>query len=179
MDEQLARLAELLQSRNAIDAQIAAVIGRPALTGHIGEWIAARIFPIAAHKQANIKGSDGIFTAGLLAGQSVNVKWYWRHENVLDINVQAVPDWYLVLAGPRGNAISSQGQHRPALIHAVYLLHGSTLLEQLKAFKVKIGIATSVRKQMWEKAEIYPRQVCQALILSPEQNTVLDRLASI
>ena len=42
----LAHLAGLIRRRNDIDAEIAAAIGRPALAGHIGEFIASEIFGI-------------------------------------------------------------------------------------------------------------------------------------
>ena len=40
------RLARLLNDRNSIEREIGEIIGRPALTGHIGEYIAAEIFNI-------------------------------------------------------------------------------------------------------------------------------------
>ena len=36
---ELEQLASLLARRNAIDEQIAALIGRPALRGPVGEWM--------------------------------------------------------------------------------------------------------------------------------------------
>jgi len=41
-DEAVQVVAGLLRDRNMIDAEIAAVIGRPMTAGHLGEWIAAR-----------------------------------------------------------------------------------------------------------------------------------------
>ena len=38
----LKQLASLLARRNAIDEKIAALIGRPAISGHVGEWIARK-----------------------------------------------------------------------------------------------------------------------------------------
>lgn len=40
-DKELQQIAELLRERNVVDAKIAAIIGRPMATGHLGEWIAA------------------------------------------------------------------------------------------------------------------------------------------
>src|SRR4051794_10887323 len=48
-DARLARLADLLREKNAIDREIAAVLGRPALQGHAGEYIAAAVFDIELH----------------------------------------------------------------------------------------------------------------------------------
>jgi hypothetical protein len=42
---------------------------------------------------------------------------------------------------------------------------------------VKIGIATSVRKHLWQAAMIYPEQVNPALILSEEQRVALALFA--
>jgi hypothetical protein len=41
---ELAELATLLHERNALDARLGRLLNRPVNTGHIGEWIAARIF---------------------------------------------------------------------------------------------------------------------------------------
>src|SRR4051812_12722331 len=90
----LEELARLIKARTVIDNQIAALLGRPAERGHTGEYIAAAIFSITLEKSAANKGSDGIFTAGLLAGRSVNIKWYGKHESVLDINPNGWPDYY-------------------------------------------------------------------------------------
>ncbi|WP_176946770.1 hypothetical protein [Lentzea fradiae] len=39
-------MAQLLRERNRIDAELSAIIGRPALTGHLGRWIAAQVFGV-------------------------------------------------------------------------------------------------------------------------------------
>ena len=48
--EALRRLASLLESRNDIDEEIAHLIGRPAIRGHVGEWIAQEIFGVRLEK---------------------------------------------------------------------------------------------------------------------------------
>lgn len=77
---------------------------RPALIGHVGEYIAARVFDIQVHPSASHRGSDGLFRTGPLAGRSVNVKWYAQDGSVLDVLEEHGPDFYLVLTGPRGTA---------------------------------------------------------------------------
>ena len=72
----LQRLAELIRNRNSIERNIASITGRPALTGHTGEYIAANIFDIQLVESASEKGIDGHFNTGPLAGRSVNIKWY-------------------------------------------------------------------------------------------------------
>ena len=68
---ELQRLASLLVQRNAIDGEIAAVLGRPAHPGHIGEFVVASIFDITLNISAIQKGTDGHFASGALAGKSV------------------------------------------------------------------------------------------------------------
>ena len=79
-------LASLIKQRNALDREIAQVLGRPALPGHFGEFVAARIFNIALHESAAHKASDGYFGDGLLAGKTVNIKYYPKREGDLDMN---------------------------------------------------------------------------------------------
>jgi len=54
----------------------------------------------------------------------------------------------------------------------VFLFDSSKLLQELK--HLKMGIATSVKKQLWEMAEIYPTQRNSQLILSVEQKNLLE-----
>jgi len=57
----LERLAALIRDRNSIERSIASITGRPALTGHTGEYIAANIFDIQLVESASEKGIDGHF----------------------------------------------------------------------------------------------------------------------
>ena len=43
---ELAEMARLLAHRNLVDEEIARILARPAHPGHLGEWIAARVFDI-------------------------------------------------------------------------------------------------------------------------------------
>jgi hypothetical protein len=54
----LSRLAELVQRRNLIDAEIATLIGRPALTGHLGEFIVAQVFDIDVGRREGFAVSE-------------------------------------------------------------------------------------------------------------------------
>ena len=158
------RLAELIKSKNSIDNMIATHIGRPALPGHIGEYIAAHIFDIELCATANQRAIDGSFRSGALAGKTVNIKYYGKKENLLDITPDALPDFYLVLTGPKGQAVSSRGQTRPFLISFVFLFSTTELISLLKARGIKIGIATSVKKSVWDEAEIYPKHNAEFLL---------------
>lgn len=167
----LDQLAALLQQRNQIDSQIGSIIGRPASTGHVGEWIASQIFDIELEFSASKKGYDGTFRSGPLTGKTVNVKMYGSHQKMLDISDHHC-DFYLVLASPLIAATSSRGDIRPFSIASVYLFDTLTLINALKD-KVKIGVATSVRTELWAAAEIYPISTNLALSLTDEQRTQL------
>ena len=56
----LEQLASLLARRNAIDEEIAALIDRPAIKGHVGEWIAQEIFKVTANQAFANHPSDGV-----------------------------------------------------------------------------------------------------------------------
>jgi hypothetical protein len=175
--DDLVRLAELIRRRNAIDAEIGAVIGRPALIGHAGEYIAAGIFGIDLHESAVHAGSDGHFRDGPLAGRSVNVKWYGKQAYILDINPSAACDYSLVMTGPLDTVLHSRGGVRPWCIESVYLFQMAPLLERLAETGVKVGIATSVRKAEWDSAEVFPRTNNPALPLTQEQRDLLTLFA--
>ncbi|MCE7983175.1 MAG: hypothetical protein DYG89_18535 [Caldilinea sp. CFX5] len=170
---QLVELADLLKQYNQIGAQIAAIIGRPAQIGHIGEFIAAQIFDIALEPAANAKAIDGKFRAGALTGHTVNIKWYAKRESCLDITPTALPDYYLVFAGPKAQAMTSRGDSRPWLIQAVYLFEARQLVAALQKQGINIGIATSVKAGVWQDAMLYPQQHSALYPLSDQQKVML------
>lgn len=171
--DNLRRLAELIRQRNAAEIEITGLTGRPAAIGHLGEYIAAGVFGITLVDSASHKSIDGYFTAGPLAGRSVNVKWYARQEGLLDITPDSLPDFYLVMTGPKTAATSSRGKTRPWTIELVYLFEARPLVVQLRQYGMKIGIATSVRQSLWQAAEIYPVQRNNLLFLSDEKRQKL------
>jgi hypothetical protein len=173
MDD-LPHLASLIHQRNTLEQRITALTGRPAHIGHLGEYIASRIFAIALEPSATNKGFDGRFTRPPLQGHTVNIKWYAFLEGILDINPAAVPDHYLVLSGPRQPAQSSRDHVRPWTIAHVFLFDGPALVGELQRWGVKIGIAASVRREYWEAAELYPRPQNPLLPLSPQQHVWLQ-----
>jgi hypothetical protein len=113
--DELEQLAGLIRVRNDIDRSIAALIGRPAGPGNIGEFVAARIFAITLVTSGSHPGYDGVFREGALTGKTVNIKTYSRHESVLDISPHPC-DFYLVLTGPPG-----QARVLPWVIDSVFL----------------------------------------------------------
>ena len=153
----LEQLASLLARHNAIDEDIEALIGRPALRGHVGEWIAQEIFEVTLAESAVQKDFDGRFANGPLTGKTVNVKWYGKREGLLDINnPDGVPDYYLVMTGPRAEAMTSRWQTRPWVITEVFLFDASALVDRLRKRGVKLGVPTSVWQPEWEAARVYP-----------------------
>ena len=173
-DEPLSRLAELLGSRNEIDGEIARLIGRPAERGHIGEFIASHVFGIRLAESATNRAIDGWFDGGPLAGRSVNVKFYGRQEDGLDMSPSGTVDYYLVLTGSRSAAGSSRGASRPLTIEHVFLLEAESLHVELEARGVKLGIATSVRRSVWTTSEIYPADNPKVLHLDHETRERLN-----
>jgi hypothetical protein len=175
----LERVADLIAQRNAIDAQIGAITGRPVVAGHLGEWIAAQIFAIDLEASATAKAIDGRFTTGPLAGSTVNVKLYGKREGILDVVDDPLVEYYLVMTGPRGVAGSSLGGARPILIDAVYLFQADPMLDALRARGVKIGVATSLVASEWDAAEIFPTQTNVATQLSAAQREALSLFSEI
>lgn len=167
-------LAALIRRRNSIDDEIASLVGRPALPGHVGEYIAQELFGIKLHDRATTAGSDGRFVSGSLANRSVNVKWYGKHEGLLDLSLRSTPDYYLVFAGPKGAAVSSRGARRPWLIHRVFVFEARSLHGALQSRGVKLGVATSIRADLWNQAELYPTAACKLLCLSEPQRRALE-----
>ncbi|MGE5483491.1 MAG: hypothetical protein ACM3X4_00565 [Ignavibacteriales bacterium] len=167
--ESLVELAALIKQKTLIDSKIAAMIGRPAQLGHIGEYVASKVFGIALNDSASAKGSDGWFKSGPLNGRTVDVKWYGKREGLLDINPDGVPDYYLVFTGPKTAAGSSRGTTRPWVIEAVYLFDAPRLVKTLTAGGLRVGIATSVKQEFWDEAEIYPVQRNRVYVVSDEQ----------
>lgn len=152
----LAALSGLLRERNQIEQGIASLIGRPAHSGHIAEYIAALVMEIELHQSASAKGSDGRFRAGPLQNRTVDIKFKSRNDGLLDISMSGLPDYYLVLSGPWTPAASSRGTTAPWILSHLYLFETSGLLGELRRRSVKIGTATSVVRHIWEEAEIYP-----------------------
>lgn len=159
-------VAGLVRERNRIDAALSACIRRPALQGHIGDWIAAQVFGIELWQNA-ARAVDGVFADG----RTVNIRWYPKRENLLDLREDG-PERYLVLTGPKAPAASSLGTARPMIIDAVYLFDAAVLIAELLARGLKVGTASSVREHLWDAAEIYPRHN-PAFVLTEEQRELL------
>jgi len=170
----LLQTAELLQARNAIDVSLARIIGRPVSAGHLGEWIASQVFDIQLEPSASAKGIDGRFRSGPLQGRTVNVKWYMKHQGLLDTTDHQALDYYLVLTGPAVSAGSSRGTVAPWCVETVYLFDAQRLRTEQETRGVRLGIASSVTKAQWLKALIYPRGASTLLPVTPDQAAALQ-----
>ena len=170
---ELEHLAKAISKQNSASARVASIIGRPALRGHIGEFIASRVFNIKLHESASEKGSDGVFLDGVLAGSTVNVKFYGKHESLLDISEDSLPDVFLVLTGTKGSATSSSGQVRPICVEYVFLIPGAEALADAQSRNVSIGVATSFPNAFWDEREVYPSSRSKELDLTRDQIPLL------
>lgn len=169
----LEKLSELIKNRNSIEKEISQIIERPAFSGHLGEYIASKIFDIDLNVSATQKGNDGIFKLGLLQGKSVNVKLYSKRETLLDLSLDSAPDYYLVLSGPKYPEMSSKSTTRPLVLSSVFLFNSEIFLQQSKQRGVKISKQTSTMESQWNDAEIYPSQKNKELIVSENQRNML------
>jgi hypothetical protein len=168
--DNLSWLASLIKSRNTIDGKIADLIGRSAQINHVGEYIAASIFNIAFEEEGKRRGYDGRFVQGQLAGRTVDVQWRIRHDGLLNIRLDAYPDYYLIFAGPESTSSTTAN---PWSIASAFLFNAQELLNALKERGVQIGSGTSVTGPLWERAEIYPVPRNSRYVLSEEERKML------
>jgi hypothetical protein len=162
-------LASLLKSRNTIDDKIAAVIGRTAQTNNIGEYIASIIFRITLDEAGKRRGYDGRFNAGSLAGRTVDVQWHPKQNGQINIKLDAIPDYYLIMTGPEATSSIAS----PWIIESIFLFHANELLNALRERGVQLGNGTSVTGPLWERAEIYPVPRNNQLIVGDEERKLL------
>ena len=151
-------LADLLKRRNQINERIAGVVGRPALAPHICEYIASEVFDIELESPVTQAECDGRFCSGPLTGKTVRIKHYGKPRSYLDINPRLLPEYYLVLAGPKKTAATSLRRGaRPFVIEGVFLFDAHGLFDRLTQRGAKIGIATNIRSEEWDRARIFPQ----------------------
>jgi hypothetical protein len=175
VDGDLERLAELLRRRDDMDEQIAAVTGRSARPGDIGEYIASVVFDIELAATAVQAGYDGRFRSGPFAGRTVNIKAYGDISAGIDIGSHPC-DYYLVISGPR--RATGRVQHHRWQIARVCLFEAARLLSTFADRKVQIGVATSLRQADLTAAEIYPTVGADQLLVPTEaQRHQLDLFA--
>jgi hypothetical protein len=177
LHDDLPLVAELLHERNRIDDQIAAIMERPMTSGHLGEWIAAQVLDIELEKSATTTALDGRFGPGPLQGRTVNVKWYPKREGILDMTTSEALDYYLVMTGPVSAAVSSHHGTRPWRIDSLYLFDAHSLRADLLGRGRSIGTASSIRTELWNRAEIYPTPANTLMSLTGRQVEALQLFA--
>jgi hypothetical protein len=163
-------LASLVKSRNTIDSKIAGAIGHTAQINNVGEYIASIVFRIHLEESGHNQGFDGRFTAGPLAGSTVDIHWKSRHDGLLNIKPETIPDYYLVFTGP---TTPPSDNATPWLIERSFLFKAHDLLAALRERKVQIGTGTSITGPLWERAEIYPIPRNTLFLLSEEERHML------
>jgi hypothetical protein len=169
----LPQLASLLKSRDTIDYKIATIIGHPTQVQSVGEYIASVIFGITLTGEIMIhKSSDGRFELGPLAGRTVDVQWRTKHDGILHLKTDPLPDYYLVFVGSK-EAAALHSLSIPWVIESVHLFHSTELLNALHERGVQLGTGTSITGPLWERAEIYPAQRNNQLILSNDEREML------
>lgn len=97
---------------------------------------------------------------------------------MLDINPDALPEYFLVMTGPKAKALTLKGGIRPWLIEFVFLIHAAELMIELEARGVKIRVATSVRKHEFQAAEIYPDKRNLSYRMTDDQMGILMSFGS-
>lgn len=96
-------------------------------------------------------------------------------EGILDITPGFLPDYYLILAGPLPSVTAQLGlRSRPWLIHSIHLFDACALVDDLEERGLKVGPASSVRRELWDAAEIYPRPNDALYSLTDEQRSLIE-----
>lgn len=167
--DKLRQLSELVSEFNDITARIAQLIGRPALSGNVGEFIVSELFDFALEARGNNHAWDGHFRSGALQNKTANIKVLGRREGILDLNASVLPDYYLVLAGPRLNSSIRGLSSRPWCISSIHLIDAPAVHAALTSSGRRIGIASSIRVSEWDASEVYPINRSGLLVLTAEQ----------
>jgi len=170
-------LAELIKAHNVVNAEIAAVTGRPAELGHTGEYLAAHIFGIELQESAAHKAIDGHFSAGALAGRTVNVKWYGKQDGLLDVSLDPILDYYLVMTGPKGGEGSSRGAVIAWVIAQVFLVDAAEVRALVLARGRKLDNPVSIPSAIWQASLTYPGIGNGRLLLTDQQRADLALFA--
>jgi len=170
MSSDLPRLASLLKSRNTVDGKVASLIGRATNLHDVSMYIASVIFGIQLAEEETFDDSDGWFTSGALSGRSVAIQWYPKREGSLRMKTDTALDYYLVLSGPH---VAGPSIFNPWVIEAAFLFDSRQLLTALRERGIQIGNRTSIIRELWDRAEIYPKPTNHTLVLSNEQRALL------
>ena len=167
---QLEQLADLLRVFNSINHALSGLLGRSANLGNISEIIASEILHIQLEQRANHPIFDGTFSTGPFQGKTVNVKWRNDGSKTVNItNVDALPDYFLALTGPKKSNKKTGSLYHPFAIKEVCLFEAAPLVHRLKKEGTPIGHQTRVGTAAWDQARIYPIQKGSLLPLRRDQ----------
>lgn len=169
----LDELADLIRRKNAIDADIAAIVGRPAQMGHVGEHVAAEIFWHCARAFSINEVHRRLLRHGSLGGPVSQHQVVRETGGVAGSCAQLPPGLLPSDDRTQGPAMSSRGGVRPWLISHVFLFESTNLYDALDRTGSKIGVATSVRAHLWAEAELFPEQRNPSLPLTSDQRNAL------
>lgn len=176
--EKLKELSSLIKHWNEIEAKISGLIKHPGTIENIGEYIAEQVFSIKLEKSKTQKGYDGRFTKGALKGRKVNIKIARERESYIDWRDDALPEYFLILTGPKRTSRKRAELGRPIRITNVYLFEVDSTRRILLSRGVSLPkgkrVQASVIGELWDKAEVYPHQVCMQLRVSPVQKAMLS-----
>lgn len=170
----LSHLAELVRARNAVESNIANLLGSAVNLDTVGEFIAANVCGIRLIPSVQHNEFAGIFTNAALMGKTVDIRWYTRREGFLNVHTDPTPDYTLVLAGPKLDQNEARALVNPWIITSVYLFHTQELLHTLRTRSVRVGPRVSVNSQLWEQAEIFPTPRNHLFVLTTEQHQLLQ-----
>jgi len=156
-----------------VEAYISTLVGGTAQMAHVGAFIASRVFRIAPLDSPSRPAVDGHLVQGPLTGRSVTIRWHHGRGGVRDISPDALPDFYLVLAGPESPPGPRDGAARPWFIASVHLFDALPLVDELRGRGARITAATRVPQDLWDAAEVYPTQRTSIVALSDAQRKML------
>jgi hypothetical protein len=166
-------VARLVRERNELEGEITRIINRPAVPGHLGEWLASQLFDIDLESPDSAEAFDGRFASGPLATRTVNIEWIGKRDEDLDLTSSRPVDFHLVFTGPKALALTTKGIARPLRINGCYLFDARGREARPDARGATPGAGSSVLAQEWDAAEIFPRPNNPLLPIGPETHGVL------
>ena len=173
----LEKLSTLIKKWNRLEREISAIIERPGTISNVGEYIASKVFDIVLERSRTRQAYDGVFGNGLLKGLRVNVKISRERESFIDWRDDALPDFFLILAGPKRTSRRKTGESRPVRIASAYLFRVKETRAQLISREVNLPknrrVQASIAHWQWEAAEVFPNANCDLLVLSSKQRSLL------
>ena len=130
------KLAQAIKQKNQSEIDIARIIGEPSGGLLPAEYVAAEIFNISLHKSVWPVDTVGQLANEKLDGKSVYIRWdawYSSNDVMVDLlNRKSLPDFYLIMTGPKSSGRLPIQIARPWLIAYVFLFDTAKLVGELK-----------------------------------------------